>query len=401
VKYQVMPDLTPIEFEALKADIAEHGVLVPVEVDEDGELLDGHHRVRAWQELRQEGKVLPTYSKLVRLGWSEEQKRNHARRLNLLRRNLNEEQRKQVAEDMARDKATLQEIADALGVSVKTAHRDLAESTLSNDKVATSKGKDGKERPRKYKARKPKEPQQTIFQAGDADDIDPDDAEETVKGIRQERIVAKREQRQEERKVSTVAVNSAVWHGDMRELGKSIESSTVDLILTDPPYPEEFLPLFSELSVLAERILKPGGLCLVYSGQIFLPEVMGRLCVALEYAWTFAIRHSGGNQRIFKVNVNTGWKPVIAFYKPPLSIWWDSFIDVVSGGREKDLHEWQQAESEAAYFIEHLTLPGQVVVDPFCGSGTVLKAAKNLGRQYQGIELNPEHVENANKRLTS
>lgn len=210
-----------------------------------------------------------------------------------------------------------------------------------------------------------------------------------------------RAKKQDERKESTVTVDSAVWHGDMRELGERIASDSVDLILTDPPYPEEFLPLFSELSVLAHRILKPGGLCLVYSGQIFLPEVMGRLCIALEYAWTFAIRHSGGNQRIFKMNVNTGWKPVIAFYKPPLSIWWDSFIDVVSGGREKDLHEWQQAESEAAYFIEHLTLPGQVVVDPFCGSGTVLKAAKDLNRQYQGIELDPEYVARASRRLTS
>lgn len=210
-----------------------------------------------------------------------------------------------------------------------------------------------------------------------------------------------RAKKQEERKKTTVPVSSAVWHGDMRELGKRIESNSVDLILTDPPYPGEFLPLFSDLSTFAARVLKPGGLCLVYSGQIFLPEVMSRLCESLEYAWTFAIRHSGGNQRIFKVNVNTAWKPVLAFCKPPLTIWWDSFIDVVSGGREKDLHEWQQAESEAAYFIEHLTLPGQVVVDPFCGSGTVLKAAKDLGRQYQGIELNPEHIENANRRLSS
>lgn len=210
-----------------------------------------------------------------------------------------------------------------------------------------------------------------------------------------------RAKKQEDRKESTVTVNDAIWHGDMRELGNRIASDSVDLILTDPPYPEEFLPLFSELSVLAARVLKPGGLCLVYSGQIFLPEVMGRLSVALDYAWTFAIRHSGGNQRIFKMNVNTGWKPVLAFYKPPLTIWWDSFIDVVSGGREKDLHEWQQAESEAAYFIEHLTLPGQVVVDPFCGSGTVLKAAKDLNRQYQGIELDPEYVARASRRLTS
>jgi len=222
-----------------------------------------------------------------------------------------------------------------------------------------------------------------------------------LKVIQAEKNEARRQEKQSKLKESTVEIDSGLWHGDMRELGARIESNSVDLILTDPPYPGEFLPLFSELSVLAARVLKPGGLCLVYSGQIFLPDVMSRLCTALDYAWTFAIRHSGGNQRIFKMNVNTAWKPVIALYKPPLSIWWDSFIDVVSGGREKDLHEWQQAESEAAYFIEHLTLPGQIVVDPFCGSGTVLKAAKDLGRQYQGIELDSEHVRQATRRLSA
>jgi len=180
---------------------------------------------------------------------------------------------------------------------------------------------------------------------------------------------------------ATVATEAHVWHGDMRVMGARIADNSVDLILTDPPYPGEFLPL------------------LVYSGQIFLPEVMTRLSASLAYVWTCAIRHSGGNQRIFKANVNTAWKPVIVLCKPPLSIWWESFIDVVSGGREKDLHKWQQAESEAAYFIEHLSLPGQVVVDPFCGSGTVLNAAKQLGRQYQGIEMDGEHVQRACDRL--
>jgi len=36
--------MTPAEFEALKADIAERGVVVPIDIDEDGEILDGHHR---------------------------------------------------------------------------------------------------------------------------------------------------------------------------------------------------------------------------------------------------------------------------------------------------------------------------------------------------------------------
>ena len=43
---------------------------------------------------------------------------------------------------------------------------------------------------------------------------------------------------------------------------------------------------------------------------------------------------------------------------------------------------------------------GDVVLDPFIGSGTTAYVAKKLGRQYLGIELNPEYVDMANKRLT-
>lgn len=225
-------------------------------------------------------------------------------------------------------------------------------------------------------------------------------------GAKSTRAVARSVKRDQERarKQAEMAAQPApgecgVWHGDMREVGTRIADNSVDLILTDPPYPGEFLPLFSDLSTFSARVLKPGGLCLVYSGQIFLPEVMRRLSESLNYVWTFAIKHSGGNQRIFKANINTAWKPVILLCKPLFDVWWDSFVDVTSGGREKDLHEWQQAESEAAYFIEHLSLPGQVVVDPFCGSGTVLSAAKKLGRQYQGIEMDGEHVQRACARL--
>ena len=45
-QYQFLPDLTSDEYEALKADIRERGVMVPVELDEAGHILDGHHRVQ-------------------------------------------------------------------------------------------------------------------------------------------------------------------------------------------------------------------------------------------------------------------------------------------------------------------------------------------------------------------
>ncbi len=209
--------------------------------------------------------------------------------------------------------------------------------------------------------------------------------------------------RQHRRDVSSPAaeleIDGSVLVGDMREIGTRIPDNSIDLILTDPPYPAEFVPLFSDLSRLALRVLRPGGLCLTYSGQIHLPEIYSRMGECLEYLWTFAIRHTGGAQRIFKANVNTAWKPVLAYTKHPFTPYWDSFIDVVSGGMEKDLHEWQQSEAEAAYFIEHLCPQKGIVLDPFCGSGTVLVAAGKLGRQYIGIEIEEGTAANASRRL--
>ena len=49
-----------------------------------------------------------------------------------------------------------------------------------------------------------------------------------------------------------------------------------------------------------------------------------------------------------------------------------------------------------------LTVPkgyGNIVLDPFAGSGTTLVAAKNLGINYLGIEINQEYVNIAQKRL--
>ncbi len=43
--------------------------------------------------------------------------------------------------------------------------------------------------------------------------------------------------------------------------------------------------------------------------------------------------------------------------------------------------------------------PGDLVLDPFAGSGTTLKAAKDLGRRFVGIEINPEYVEICQRRI--
>ena len=84
MSFQVMPPLSDADYGALKADIAERGIMIPIEVDEDGNVLDGHHRLRIANEL---GIKCP---KFERHGFTEQEKRTHARRLNIARRHLNE-----------------------------------------------------------------------------------------------------------------------------------------------------------------------------------------------------------------------------------------------------------------------------------------------------------------------
>ena len=80
--YQVLGALRPEEIQALREDIAQRGVLVPVETDEQGNVLDGHHRAMIADELG------IRYRKIRRRFDSERAKVEHALKLNLLRRNL-------------------------------------------------------------------------------------------------------------------------------------------------------------------------------------------------------------------------------------------------------------------------------------------------------------------------
>lgn len=52
-----------------------------------------------------------------------------------------------------------------------------------------------------------------------------------------------------------------------------------------------------------------------------------------------------------------------------------------------------------AWFIKLFTEPGDLVLDPFIGSGTTAVAAVRLGRKYLGFELNPQYVATARQRL--
>jgi hypothetical protein len=65
----------------------------------------------------------------------------------------------------------------------------------------------------------------------------------------------------------------------------------------------------------------------------------------------------------------------------------------------KNFHPWQKPLSLMQKLIRIYSNPGDLIFDPFAGSGTTLKAALSLGRKALGCELSYQAVELANKRL--
>ena len=149
-KYQVMPNMPPEQFEALKADIAERGVLVPIDVDEDGHILDGHHRYRACTELG-----ISDFPTTVRPGLSEEERRIFARKSNMLRRHLTRAQVRELIAEQLKDTPSWanNRIGQVLGADSKTVAsvRERLERTSEIPKLDKLIGADGKARPVKQK----------------------------------------------------------------------------------------------------------------------------------------------------------------------------------------------------------------------------------------------------------
>jgi IS30 family transposase len=118
--------------------------MVPIEFDEDGNVLDGHHRLKICVELG-----IDDYPKIIRTGMNETEKWTHARKLNMARRHLTREQRRELIQAQIKDTPELsdRQIAKMLGVSHSTVgiiRRELIENGQV-DESTTSIGLDGKE----------------------------------------------------------------------------------------------------------------------------------------------------------------------------------------------------------------------------------------------------------------
>lgn len=211
----------------------------------------------------------------------------------------------------------------------------------------------------------------------------------------------KREERLQERKREAERVECPrfrLLRGDLLEAGREISDGSVHAVITDPPYGRQYLELYDHLGKLARRVLVDGGVCLVMTGQAHLGEIIARLSRHLTYVWTLAYFTPGASVQVFGRRVKSNWKPVLYFAKG--SPGWEHVDDVIrSGERDKRFHEWGQSESGMAQIVKRFTVPGQVILDPFCGAGTTGVAALLLGRRFIGIDIDADHLAKAKSRL--
>ena len=174
------------------------------------------------------------------------------------------------------------------------------------------------------------------------------------------------------------AAGITIYHGDCREILPTLP--VVDLVLTDPPYPENERCIFTGLTDVAVLSSLPG----MFFGDAILP-----------FPFTFTAIHiwhkpngqsSKQYERIFETNGN---RPCRA-----------SRGAAILPTHTQYATERGPSNSEANKLMRTLIGSAKVILDPFMGSGTTLRAAKDLGRKAIGIEIEEKYCEIAARRLS-
>jgi site-specific DNA-methyltransferase (adenine-specific) len=202
-----------------------------------------------------------------------------------------------------------------------------------------------------------------------------------------------------------------IYHGDCREILPSVWFG-VDLLLTDPPYGVNFV-LDRGTFGKGNRRIERGGKPPVYGDdKPFDPSHL----LGFRRAILF-----GANHYSDKLPVSGGWivwdktgggrGPRNSFADCELA-WsnlrntptikhhlWKGLVRDSEAG-DKVLHPTQKPVALMAWLIEQHTQLGQLVLDPYTGSGPVLAAAKETGRRAIGIEIEERYCEIAAKRLS-
>lgn len=204
--------------------------------------------------------------------------------------------------------------------------------------------------------------------------------------------------------------NVQLYHSDFRLLTEQqIPSESVELIFTHPPDDPDSLPLYRDLARSANRWLKEGGSLVIYASQWTVPTVFNYMgSNNLQFWWIISVKRKDGTARMHKYKLRTRWKPLLWFVKGPVGTRPTSMINDINDFIEskppednKLVHEWEQSTLEAGYLIEKLSVEHQLVVDPFLGRyGSTGVAAVRLNRRFIGSEIDRDYYTTAADRIS-
>lgn len=226
--------------------------------------------------------------------------------------------------------------------------------------------------------------------------------------------------------------------GDCLSELKSIKDNSVDLIIADPPYNvgkdygnssdkqnfEEYIEFTRNWLAECRRILKSSGTIYVFIGfryisylyQIMEKELGLNFINWISWHYTqgigktkgFSPRHDDilmfSKSENYKFNLDAIRIPQKYYRKinnmrgaNPGDVWEISHIHYCQKGRQP--HPTQKPEALIERMVLASSDEGDLVVDPFSGSGTTLRVCQQLKREAIGIEVNEQFVEQTKERL--
>lgn len=197
-----------------------------------------------------------------------------------------------------------------------------------------------------------------------------------------------------------------IYHGDFREVMAELPEASIEAVITDPPYPKAYLPLWEPLAEQSARVLVRGGSLLSIVPHYALPIILATVGQHLKYRWVICMSQvAGGSHARMAMGIQVAWKPVVWWVKDAWPSgrgfridWFKSVAAEQSKPRDK-AHKWQQGLSWANACLKFVPA-GKTVLDPMLGSGTLLVAARAAGYPAIGIESDEAACEIAANRLS-
>ena len=393
----IFPMMSDDEFSALVEDIRANGQRQPIYIH-DGKIVDGRNRYRACQKLgiEPDTRVWDGVGSLASFVVS----------LNLQRRHLTSSQKATVAVDVLpmleaeakeRQRAAGEEFGR--GKLTQLIEEAIDEPRKKSSSEATQQAAQmvGTNRQYVYDAKRLRDEAPELLERVRSGELTIPQAK-----IKQQiaKMVAAREERAKVGEQMSKQTNRfQLFNAPCRD-ALSLPRESVDWIITDPPYPREFLGVYDDLAEIAAHVLKPGGSLLCMIGQSYLPQVVRSLEAHLTYHWTLAYLTQGGKaSQLFDRSVNSFWKPVLWFTKGDYARHWIGDV-TKSDAMEKQDHRWQQSASGMLDLMRRFVKPGDAVMDPFLGSGTTGVVALQQHCSFVGYDVDKKSVDISALRLT-